>query len=141
MQLNVDQTNVLYSIIRNAEGMIKSKLGLDAVLEVKLKASIDVKAEMLLPVIAEAVNLSPLYYRDRTRKQEAVYLRFIAAKLLRHHFPLMALREIGELLGGKDHTSVIHMIDTSNDLLATNNITFSEMYNRAYQAVEGFFRQ
>lgn len=140
MQLNIEQMNILFAIVRNAEAMIKSRLGVDVALEAKQKSNTNVTAEMLLPVIADALTLSPTCFITKSRKSEYVLARFIAARLIRYHYPLMSLQDLAGIFGRGDHTAAKYMLDTANTLLETKDPIFCEMYVKAQNAVESFVR-
>jgi len=46
---------------------------------------------------------------SKARYAELVTARTIAAKLIRDHWAVITLQEIGNVLGGRDHATVIHM--------------------------------
>jgi len=55
----------------------------------------------------------------KSRKMKIVEPRHVAMYLL-CHYTSMSLKQIGELLGGFDHTTVIHAKNQINDLLCTD---------------------
>ena len=140
MQLNIEQTNILFAIVRNAEAMIKSRLGIDVALEAKQKSNTNITAPMLLPVIADALTLPQSCFIVKSRKTEFVFARYIAARLIRFHYPLMSLSELASIFGRTDHTAAKYMLDTATALLETKDPVFCEMYVKAQQAVESFVR-
>ncbi len=55
----------------------------------------------------------------KSRKKDLVTARHIAAYLLRTDLDL-PLQEIGRILGGRDHTSIMHAVDKIKHLFSTN---------------------
>lgn len=68
----------------------------------------------------------------RTRKREIVELRMIYMKILRDQG--VKLKEIGELCG-TDHTTVIHAVQTINDLLSVDG-DFENYYHNLVQEIQ-----
>ena len=52
--------------------------------------------------------------KSKTRKAEVVIVRFIQAWLMKK-YTLMSLCSIGKHLGGRDHSTIIHVIKTIED--------------------------
>lgn len=70
----------------------------------------------------------------KDRGRENVDLRFATAYLLRRT-DRFSLREIGEILGGRDHTTAIHAIKTARNRIATLDESF-EPYRKAIISIE-----
>lgn len=55
---------------------------------------------------------------QKSRKQEVVSLRFSVALVLRRT-GRFGYREIGEILGGRDHTTAVHAVKTAKNRIVT----------------------
>lgn len=90
----------------------------------------------MLEAIAKALGRTVEDYEVRSKKREYTELRFIAAKIMRHYFPKITLREIGAHFNQDfDHTSVINMLDQANNLLEGNDEAFTLKYRKATTAI------
>lgn len=70
----------------------------------------EVTPEKIIQVVSDHFNLIPLDILSQKRTKEIVYPRQIAMYLCRH-MTNVPLQEIGRVLGGRDHTTIIHGID------------------------------
>lgn len=80
------------------------------------KSSITTK--QILDFVAEFMSVSVWDIRSRSKKREIVAARHIAAYLIRKRTQ-SSLKVTGELLGGRDHSTVIHSIRVVEDELFT----------------------
>lgn len=72
--------------------------------------------EVIIQVVAEHYNLTPLDIQSQKRNKEIVYPRQIVMYLCRTMTDT-SLQEIGRALGGRDHTTILHGIEKiSTDL-------------------------
>jgi hypothetical protein len=78
-------------------------------------------------IIKNETGYSPLDNMT-IRKREYVEARQIMAAILCNNTK-WTLQEIGAILGGKDHATILHSKDVINDLCDTD-IRFREAYNR-----------
>jgi chromosomal replication initiator protein len=76
-----------------------------------------VTPERIIEAVCEHFKLSLKGLQGRSRVREFVYARHIIFYLLRKHTK-MSLKSAGELFG-RDHTTVIHSVDTLNNLMYT----------------------
>lgn len=83
------------------------------------KVQKEITIETIQEVVGEHLSIGPDLMRAKTRKREIVQARQIAmyfAKDLTKH----SLKSIGNHFGGRDHSTVIHALQTVNDLMATD---------------------
>lgn len=66
--------------------------------------------DLIIQVVAEHYNLTPLDLLSQRRSKEIVYPRQIAMYLCRN-MTEAPLQEIGKAMGGRDHTTIIHGIE------------------------------
>jgi chromosomal replication initiator protein len=76
-------------------------------------------ADRILDAVAAQFNVSMDRLRGRERSQEVVVPRQIAMYLLRHETGA-SLPQIGQTLGGRDHTTVMYGVDRIADRLETD---------------------
>lgn len=58
-----------------------------------------------------------------SRQRDKVYIRFVIAAILKWEYRL-PLKDIGSILGGRDHTTVIHCLTTCKNLIQTKDEGF-----------------
>lgn len=83
------------------------------------KVSREISIESIQKVVAEQLNITLDEMRGATRKREVVQARQIAmyfAKEMTKH----SLKSIGIHFGGRDHSTVIHALQTVSDLMSTD---------------------
>ena len=88
------------------------------------KVSREVTIEAIQKIVAEHLHVDVELLKAKTRKRMIVQARQIAmyfAKQLTQH----SLKAIGLHFGGRDHSTVIHALQTVNDLIATDK-TFKQ---------------
>ncbi|MBI5059951.1 chromosomal replication initiator protein DnaA [candidate division KSB1 bacterium] len=68
-------------------------------------------AEKILEVVSEHFRMSIEALKGPSRKKELVFARMMAISLIAELTPL-SLKAIGQLIGGRDHSTVIHARDT-----------------------------
>ena len=78
-----------------------------------------VTVESIQQAVAERFGVQVSDLKDKSRKKEVVLPRQIAMYLTKEHTSL-PLKSIGYHFGGRDHSTVIHSIQTINDVLGTD---------------------
>lgn len=73
----------------------------------------------ILSVVAKHYGLKTKEVKGRSRKKEVANARHIAAYLLRKELEY-PLKRVGEILGGRDHTTIMHSEDKIDRLFSTN---------------------
>ncbi len=66
--------------------------------------------EDVLDIISKESGVSIGHIISRSRKKETVNARFIFCSIMKDYFNY-SLVHVGELVGGRDHTSIIHAIE------------------------------
>lgn len=79
----------------------------------------EVDIDYIQKFVAEHFNTTPELLKDKTRKQEIVVARQVAMYLAKEHTGF-SLKTIGYHFGGRDHSTVIHAIQSVNDLIDTD---------------------
>lgn len=78
--------------------------------------SAETRTDRVIEAVLNYFKMDLQTLTKKCRKREIVYAREVCMWMLRKH-TAMSLLEIGKLLGGKDHTTVIHARDRINDLI------------------------
>lgn len=85
-----------------------------------------ITAEKIIETVCEHFSLTEKQVQGRDRFKEYVYARHIIFYLLRKNTK-MTLKSAGELLH-RDHTTVIHSVETLNNLMYTEPDVRVEVY-------------
>jgi chromosomal replication initiator protein len=124
--------------IREIEGVVNTIVcqtqlkGKLSILEIKNLVKNSTKPKKNTPVkdvikaIANFYNISEDSVFDKTRKKEVVKPRQVIMYILREDFNI-SFPSIGEKLGGRDHTTVIHSCEKIKDDLKSNPILVEEL--------------
>jgi chromosomal replication initiation ATPase DnaA len=86
---------------------------------VDLKQPEQCPIERIAKVISKATGVSIEQLKDKTRKREIVIARQVAMYFV-NNTTGYSLKSIGFWFGGRDHSTVIHAVQTVEDLLSTN---------------------
>ena len=78
----------------------------------------EVSIDYLQKVVTEHYNVSLESLKSKTRKKEIVIARQVAMYLAKQ-YTNHSLKSIGHYCGGRDHSTVIHALQTVNDMLDT----------------------
>ena len=82
-------------------------------------------------MVCNHMKVSRNEIKIRTRKREIVEARQVCMDLMKSSNAFESLAEIGELMGGFDHATVLHSAKTVKNLRETNKI-FREKTNLFY---------
>lgn len=69
----------------------------------------------IITIGCEHFKMSLDELKQKTRRREVVYPRQVLMTLMRENTDL-SYKQIGDLFGNRDHTTVIHSLNTINDL-------------------------
>lgn len=120
-------------LIKEFKEKFEQKLGYSPVVLTKVSSvgsseipmiSLDDLASYFDPYLPELFG-SPLSLKSSSRKRELVELRNIFCAIAR--MMRFTCVSIGEFLGGRDHTTVLHNVGTFNNLIETSE-SFREKY-------------
>ena len=90
----------------------------------KPKKNISIKD--VIKLITDFYNITEESIFDKTRKKEVVKPRQVIMYILREDFSV-SFPSIGEKMGGRDHTTVIHSCEKIKEELKTNAVLMSEI--------------
>ena len=145
MNIEKFDANVLYLIaekfssnVRDLEGAVKN-LRLDYMslkdderytLDIAIKAvsskgdgktiTNQINAQKIIAIVADYYNLTPSQITGKDRNSQLVLARHISMYLIRQYID-MPLKKVGEIFGGKDHTTVMSALSKVDKELKTND--------------------
>jgi len=73
-----------------------------------------ISKDEILQIIAYECSVSVEEIVNKTRKKEVVNGRFIFCGIMKEYFGY-SLKKIGEFVGGRDHTTIIHSVEKYKD--------------------------
>lgn len=134
------QINTAKTIARSAQQLIKDQTGMSVKLVAYRTESTINSPEHMLGIIAEALNMSVVTYKMRSRLRDITELRFIGALLLKENFPTITLCQIAAFFGGQDHSSIINGIARAQNLIYSRDERFLAKYTNALKSVNKWRR-
>lgn len=111
------------------QSQIKGKLtinDLKNVLKDSTKPKKNTSIKEVIKIVSNYYNVTEESILDKTRKKEVVKPRQVIMFILREDFNI-SYPSIGEKLGGRDHTTVIHSCEKVKDELKTNSVLSQEI--------------
>jgi len=87
----------------------------------------------ILEIIAEECSINVSDISSKTRKTEVVNGRFIFCGVMKEYFGY-SLKKIGEFVGGRDHTTIIHSIREYKNRYQ-NEEHYRHMVNNIYNKI------
>ena len=117
-----DMEGVLNSLIFHAT-LLKKEIDLELAKEV-LKNIIkeiqsDVSVDFIQKTVAESFKIDPEVMKGKVKKREIVIPRQVAMYFCKRYTQL-TLALIGENFGGRDHSTVIHALESVEDMMKTD---------------------
>lgn len=114
---------VIISLIANAS-LVRKEIDLELAKQTLKSIVHDIDSEVGIDYIQKTVSeffkVSIDQLKDKTRKKEIVMARQMAMYFSKEYTNL-SLKSIGYHFGGRDHSTVIHAVQTVNDLYDTDN--------------------
>lgn len=114
---------VIISMIANAS-LIKKEIDLELAKQTLKSIVHDIDSEVGIDYIQKTVSeyfkVTIDQLKDKTRKKEIVMARQLAMYFSKEYTHL-SLKTIGYHFGGRDHSTVIHAVQTVNDMYDTDN--------------------
>ena len=113
---------IFYVINLKQANVITMDLALEALQPLtgaKVLAS-ELNESKIINVVSDYYNLTPSQLKGKNRNGQIAMARHIAMYLIRITIPNASLKKIGELFGGKDHTTVINAISKVEKELKTD---------------------
>jgi chromosomal replication initiator protein len=85
------------------------------------KSKMVITEEQIFEIVGRDYGLTKEQIISRSRKRECVESRHLIAYIIKRK-TRFSLAKIGEMVGGKDHTTIIHSIRTFEDLFGTDSV-------------------
>lgn len=93
-----------------------------------------VTPEQIQTEVCELLEIPLSLLTGKSRKQEIVFARQIAMYLIRA-LTSASLKSIGNFFGGRDHTTVMHSVNTIENLLKSNDDRVRRTLNNLYSSL------
>lgn len=87
------------------------------------RASNEDKMTNIINIVCETTGTDVVNVLSKSRRREHVFARHLAMYMIREKYPVISLKSIGNHLGGRDHTTTIHAIESVKNYLATEERT------------------
>jgi chromosomal replication initiator protein len=111
--------------------------------DLKKIINVNLTKEEVLRVVAEECQISVESMSEKTRKQEVVEGRHMFCALVKYHMRL-TLKNIGQSIGDRDHTTVIHALRTFNERMDNEDFyreRVMKIHERLGLSYEDFYRE
>lgn len=82
--------------------------------------SIIEKMEWITEVVCDVLGVDKTKIFNKCRQREYVVTRHLSMYFIRKIYPEISLSKIGQFFNGRDHTTVIHGIQTLRNLIQTD---------------------
>jgi chromosomal replication initiator protein len=96
--------------------------------KLKQKKYSTLDAETIISVVSEHFNVTPADIIGDSRKKEVTTPRHIAMYLIRESLG-ESLESIGDIFGGKNHTTVMHSITKAKSIVS-NDMSIVKLFNK-----------
>lgn len=114
---------IMQSQLKNRELSINE---IKTILKNNLKPKKTISTKEIVKIVSGFYNISETNIYEKTRRKEVVKPRQIVMYLLREDFNI-SYPSIGQELGGRDHTTVIHSCDKIKKDIKTNSLLCQEI--------------
>jgi chromosomal replication initiation ATPase DnaA len=94
----------------------------------------------VMEAVVEVTGVPSYQVIGKSRMKEIAMARHLFCYMARMHTNASQLA-IGEFLGGRHHSTVIHSIRTANDMLDTNYEVFGDMVNQCNNQIAAKWKQ
>ncbi|MFH0846360.1 MAG: chromosomal replication initiator protein DnaA [Patescibacteria group bacterium] len=126
---NIRELEGIFNSIMCQSQVKKKELNLQEIknlIKMNITPKKNVSVKDIVKVVADFYGIEEDIIYKKTRKKEVVKPRQLVMFILREDFNI-SYPSIGEKLGGRDHTTVIHSCDKIRDNLKTNNLLAQEL--------------
>lgn len=91
-------------------------------------------ADVIIETVCAQLSVTQKAFLGPTRLREVVEARQIATYIIKRKMPTLTWKQIGKMIGGRDHATAMYSVNTVNDLRDTSKV-FEATYTRVYAAV------
>ncbi|MCK5285663.1 MAG: chromosomal replication initiator protein DnaA [Candidatus Pacebacteria bacterium] len=126
---NIRELEGIFNSIMCQSQLKKKELSLQEVrnlIKININSNKNVSIKEIIKTVANFYNVEEDMICKKTRKKEIVRPRQLIMYILREDFNV-SYPSIGEKLGGRDHTTVIHSCDKIRNNLKNNNLLSQEL--------------
>lgn len=115
--IQIFNSESVQNVIAKAQQEISQAIGFDVIIEVypKEESEPTMKADDIIQTFCAVWGIHPEKIKRKNRKQDYVAMRQILAMRLK--MIKLTLSDIGKKLGDRDHTSIIHSLQSAKDRL------------------------
>lgn len=100
----------------------------------------DVTIEHIIMVVCKDFAYTPEEIRSSSRKGDLPTARQMICRLIKDFFPLTSYKRMGLNLGGRDHSTIIHSLQTFQDRHDTER-DWRERYQVLHKKIEKVYEQ
>ncbi len=126
---NIRELEGIFNSIMCQSQLKKKELSLQEVknlIKINISSKRNVSVKEIIKAVADFYNIDENIIYKKTRKKEVVRPRQLIMYILREDFNI-SYPSIGEKLGGRDHTTVIHSCDKIKNNLKNNSLLMQEL--------------
>jgi len=126
---NIRELEGIFNSIMCQSKLKNKELNLQEVkslIKINISSNCNVSVKEIVKVVADFYNIDQDIIYKKTRKKEVVQPRQLIMYILREDFNI-SYPSIGEKLGGRDHTTVIHSCDKIKNNLKNNSLLLQEL--------------
>jgi chromosomal replication initiation ATPase DnaA len=139
MKLTPEQKSIVNVVANEAEKKLE-RFGINASVIITIGAPNKTPA-LMIETIEKALGYETGMYKVKSKKREVCELRYICMLLFIHYFPSLKLKQIAKLLYLHDHATVLNGLKQGNDLLESQDFSFTNNYKMATKAVEKWMQE
>lgn len=142
MNIEVENMNIIFQAMRNAEMYVMKHTGLTVQCRLEV-VTVRSDAQHMLSMIAETLEEDAAMFYIKSRTRSLVDMRMIATYLVKNYYTDMTLVEIGKLFGENniDHSTIRHYINTVEALLSNPDKPFTKKYTKVFNAIQLWLRK
>ncbi len=129
VQGNIRELEGIFNSIMCQSQLKKKELSLQEIknlIKININSNRNISVKEVVKTVADFYNLDKDIIYKKTRKKEVVRPRQLIMYILREDFNI-SYPSIGEKLGGRDHTTVIHSCDKIRENLKNNSLLLQEL--------------
>ena len=144
VMVDKEEYNLIQEYLGFAQKEIKIKTGRDVRIYCdaftgKLEINV-IPPQELVKVMAEEMGLSKQDINSKDRVSYLINARAVIVMLLLKYYKIITLKKIGLLLGGKDHTTIIHTKRRAQQWMEANDAIFMEQYTRVDNRIKEYLK-
>lgn len=117
-------------ILSEAKSDLSLLLGFEVAITVSRVPAVELNKELhLKAVISSICGVEWRLIKGQTKKREVVIARQLFCVFAKFYLKPISLKAIGEMIGDRDHTTVIHSIKTVKEMIETDFSPVPQLFN------------